>query len=103
MRDAGYRLSPVRNGKSPIAPRADLGYAANFSYMLTGNVPNETMVKALDVSLILHADHELNARRLPGRVTAGTLSDMYSACTSAIGALKGPLHGGPMRPSCACF
>jgi|SRR6185295_17453922 len=84
----------IRNGKPPIAPRADLSYAANFYYMLTGSVPNDTMVKALDVSLILHADHELNASTFAGRVTAGTLSDIYSACTSAIGALKGPLHGG---------
>jgi len=84
----------IRNGKPPIAPRADLGYAANFYYMLTGKMPNDTIVKAIDVSLILHADHELNASTFAGRVTAGTLSDMYSACTSAIGALKGPLHGG---------
>jgi citrate synthase len=84
----------IRNGKAPIAPRADLGYAANFSYMLTGNPPNDTIVKALDVALILHADHELNASTFAARVTAGTLSDIYSACTSAIGALKGPLHGG---------
>src|SRR5207344_2535689 len=84
----------IRNGKAPIAPRADLGYAANFSYMLTGNPPNDTIVKALDVALILHADHELNASTFAARVTAGTLSDIYSAVTSAIGALKGPLHGG---------
>jgi len=84
----------IRNGKPPIAPRADLGYAANFYYMLTGKAPNDTLVRALDVSLILHADHELNASTFAARVTAATLSDIYSACTSAIGALKGPLHGG---------
>lgn len=84
----------IRQGKPAIAPRADLGYAANFYYMLTGNEPNDTVTKALDVSLILHADHELNASTFAARVTAATLSDIYSACTSAIGALKGPLHGG---------
>jgi len=62
--------------------------------MLTGNEPTPTIIKALDVALILHADHELNASTFAGRVTAATLSDIYSAVTSAIGALKGPLHGG---------
>jgi citrate synthase len=84
----------IRNGNSPIAPRPDLGYSANFYYMLTGKQPNDTAVRALDVALILHADHELNASTFAGRVTAATLSDIYSAVTSAIGALKGPLHGG---------
>jgi citrate synthase len=62
--------------------------------MLTGNDPTETIVRALDVALILHADHELNASTFAARVTAATLSDIYSAVTSGIGALKGPLHGG---------
>jgi citrate synthase len=62
--------------------------------MLTGKAPNETIERALDIALILHADHEYNASTFAGRVTAATLSDMYSAVTSAIGALKGPLHGG---------
>src|SRR5881296_209565 len=84
----------IRNGKDPVAPRADLSYAANFAYMLNGTLPNETRTKALDIALILHADHELNASTFAGRVTAATLSDMHSAITSAIGALKGPLHGG---------
>jgi citrate synthase len=84
----------IRNGKEPIAPRSDLSHAGNFYYMLTGNDPNATIVKALDVALILHADHELNASTFAARVTAATLSDIYSAATSAIGALKGPLHGG---------
>src|SRR5213594_1888946 len=84
----------IRNGKDPVAPRADLSHAANFAYMLNGTLPNETMTKALDIALILHADHELNASTFVGRVTAATLSDMYSAIVSAIGALKGPLHGG---------
>jgi citrate synthase len=84
----------IRNGKEPLAPRSDLSHAGNFYYMLTGNEPNSTIIKALDVALILHADHELNASTFAGRVTAATLSDIYSAATSAIGALKGPLHGG---------
>ena len=84
----------IRNGKAPVAPRQDLSYAANFAYMLNGTPPNDTMTKALDIALILHADHEWNASTFAGRVTAGTLSDIYSAVTSAIGALKGPLHGG---------
>ena len=84
----------IRNGNEPLAPRMDLTHAGNFYYMLTGNEPNSTIVKALDVALILHADHELNASTFAGRVTAATLSDIYSAVTSAIGALKGPLHGG---------
>jgi citrate synthase len=84
----------LRDGKDPVEPRSDLGHAGNFYYMLTGEAPNRTVERALDVSLILHADHELNASTFAARVTAATLSDMYSAATSAIGALKGPLHGG---------
>src|SRR6185295_14985784 len=84
----------IRNGKEPLAPRPELSHAGNFSYMLTGQEPNETIVRALDVALILHADHEWNASTFAGRVTAATLSDIYSGATSAIGALKGPLHGG---------
>ena len=87
-------LNSIRNGKEALAPRPDLTHAGNFYYMLTGNEPNPTIVKALDVALILHADHELNASTFAGRVTAATLSDIYSSVTSAIGALKGPLHGG---------
>jgi len=84
----------IRNAKEPVAPRPDLSLAANFAYMLNGTEPNDTMTKALDIALILHADHEWNASTFAGRVTAATLSDIYSAVTSAIGALKGPLHGG---------
>src|SRR5262245_25815280 len=84
----------IRGGNEPTVPRADLSHAANFAYMLNGTPPNETMTKALDIALILHADHEWNASTFAGRVTAATLSDIYSAVTSAIGALKGPLHGG---------
>jgi citrate synthase len=84
----------IRNGKEPVAPRSDLSHAGNFAYMVNGTPPNDTMTKALDIALILHADHEWNASTFAGRVTAATLSDIYSAVTSAIGALKGPLHGG---------
>jgi citrate synthase len=84
----------IRSGNDVVAPRADLSHAANFAYMLNGTPPNDTMTKALDIALILHADHEWNASTFAGRVTAATLSDIYSAATSAIGALKGPLHGG---------
>jgi citrate synthase len=84
----------VRNGKDIIPGDPNLGFAANFLYTLTGKRPDDVMERALDVSLILHADHELNASTFAGRVTAATLSDIYSAVTAAIGALKGPLHGG---------
>jgi citrate synthase len=84
----------IRNGNEPVAPRPELSHAANFAYMLNGAPPNDTMAKALDIALILHADHEWNASTFAGRVTAATLSDIYSGVTSAIGALKGPLHGG---------
>src|SRR5579884_735281 len=84
----------LRQKQEPIAPAADLGLAANFLYMLNGERPSETAARAFDIALILHADHEFNASTFAARVTAATLSDIYSAMTSAIGALKGPLHGG---------
>ncbi|PLS79881.1 MAG: citrate synthase [Chloroflexi bacterium] len=84
----------IRQDKEVLEPRDDLSHAANFLYMLNGEVPNETAARVLDIALILHADHGLNASTFAARVTASTLSDMYSAITSAIGALKGPLHGG---------
>jgi citrate synthase len=87
-------IDRMRHGNDPIAPRRDLSHAGNFYYMLTGEVPNETIERALDIALILHADHEYNASTFACRVTAATLSDMYSGVTSGIGALKGPLHGG---------
>ncbi|MCA1598955.1 MAG: citrate synthase [Chloroflexi bacterium] len=87
-------LQAIREGREPVAPRDDLSLAANFLYMLFGKEQDETTIHALDVALILHADHELNASTFAARVTAATLSDMYSAIVSAIGALKGPLHGG---------
>lgn len=83
-----------RKGEEPVRPRRDLSMAGNFLYMLFGREPGPQYEKAFDVALILHADHELNASTFSARVTAATLSDLYSAITSAIGTLKGPLHGG---------
>ena len=77
-----------------IAPREDLSFASNFLYMVTGEVPSDADSRLMDVLLILHADHELNASTFTARVIASTLSDIYSAVTGAVGALKGPLHGG---------
>jgi citrate synthase len=84
----------LRNGRAVVPGDPNLGYAANFIYALTGKKPDQVMERVFDVALILHADHELNASTFAARVTAATLSDIYSSVTSAIGALKGPLHGG---------
>ncbi|MBB6635930.1 citrate synthase [Cohnella thailandensis] len=84
----------IREGKEPVAPKKGVSVAYNFLYMLTGEEPAAVAVEALDKALVLHADHELNASTFAARVTVGTLSDIYSGVTSAIGALKGPLHGG---------
>ncbi len=84
----------LREGQDPIPPREDLSHAGNFLYMLSGEVPDELSARAFDVCLILHADHGFNASTFSARVTASTLSDIYSAITSAVGTLKGPLHGG---------
>jgi citrate synthase len=84
----------LQAGGGPVAPDPVLGHAANFLYMLKGERPDAASVRALDVALILHADHELNASTFAARVAAATLSDLYSAVVAAIGALKGPLHGG---------
>jgi citrate synthase len=84
----------IRKGKPVVEPDRSLSHAANFLLMLNGTKPSETAERALDIALILHADHELNASTFAARVTAATLSDMHSAIVSAIGCLKGPLHGG---------
>src|SRR5450755_3305121 len=84
----------IRKGKPVVEPDRSLSHAANFLLMLNGAAPTKTAERAFDIALILHADHELNASTFAARVTAATLSDMHSAVTSAIGALKGPLHGG---------
>lgn len=84
----------IRKGKELMEPDPAMSHAANFLWMLNGDRPSETATKALDVALVLHADHELNASTFAARVIAATLSDIHSAVTGAIGALKGPLHGG---------
>jgi citrate synthase len=87
-------LGRIDGGGGPIAPDPVLSHAANFLYMLTGDRPSGLATRALDVALILHADHELNASTFAARVAAATLTDIYSAIVGAIGTLKGPLHGG---------
>ncbi|MGB9071844.1 MAG: citrate synthase [Terriglobales bacterium] len=84
----------IRKSKPVVEPDRSLSHAANFLLMLNGTAPSPTAERAFDIALILHADHELNASTFAARVTAATLSDMHSAVTSAIGTLKGPLHGG---------
>ena len=84
----------MRHGDNPISPRADLGHAANFLYMLTGKEPEPLMGEILDTALILHAEHTMNASTFSGLVTASTLADSYTVVSSAIGTLAGPLHGG---------
>lgn len=83
----------LRTGKEIIPGDPSLSFAANFLYTLTGKRPDDLMERTFDIALTLHADHELNASTFAGRVIAATLSDIYSAVTGAIGALKGPLHG----------
>lgn len=84
----------LRKGKPLVEPDLTLSHAGNFLWMLNGEKPSETATESMDVALILHADHELNASTFAARVIAATLSDIHSAITGAIGALKGPLHGG---------
>ncbi len=84
----------IRKGKEIVHPDRSLSHAGNFLWMLNGEKPSETATRTLDIALILHADHELNASTFAARVIAATLSDIHSAITGAIGALKGPLHGG---------
>ncbi len=84
----------IRNGQDVIPADKSLSHAGNFVWMLRGEKPSATATKTFDVALILHADHELNASTFAARVIAATLADMHSAIAGAIGALKGPLHGG---------
>ncbi|HEX6594614.1 MAG TPA: citrate synthase [Bacillota bacterium] len=84
----------LRKGLEPVKPKKNLSFAENFLYMLNGKEAADIEVEAIDKALILHADHELNASTFTARVCVATLSDMYSGITAAIGALKGPLHGG---------
>ena len=84
----------ARQGRTLLSPDPTLGEAANFLYLMDGEKPGEEKVKTMDLCYVLHADHGMNASTFSARVTIATLSDMYSAITSAIGTLKGPLHGG---------
>lgn len=84
----------IRQGQDPVEPKTDLSFAENFLYMLNGKEAEDIEVEAMNKALVLHADHELNASTFTARVCVATLSDMYSGVTAAIGALKGPLHGG---------
>jgi citrate synthase len=87
-------IQRVRNGYAPVSPDRSLSHAANFLYMLTGSRPESEAARAMDVALVLHADHEFNASTFAARVAASTLADMHGAITAAIATLKGPLHGG---------
>jgi citrate synthase len=84
----------IRKGKQVVPADRSLSHAANFLWMLNGEKPSETAIRTMDLALVLHAEHELNASTFAARVIAATLSDIHSAITGAIGALKGPLHGG---------
>ncbi len=84
----------VAHGRPPLPPRPELPHGANFLHCLTGKVPEPWQTKALDTILVLYADHEFNASTFSARVTASTLADIYAAVTTALGTLKGPLHGG---------
>lgn len=94
MATAVAAIHRLRQKKEPLAPRSDLNFAGNFVYMLTGSTPSPDQTKAMDLILILHAEHSFNASTFAARVIAATLTDIYSAITGAIGALKGKLHGG---------
>lgn len=87
-------INRLRDGKQPVEPHPELGFAANFMYMLSGKKPTADEAKAMDLILILHAEHGFNASTFAARVIIATLTDIYSAITGAIGALKGKLHGG---------
>jgi len=84
----------LREGKQPVAPRADLSHAGNFLYMLSGQPPTEQATRTMDVALLLHAEHEFNASTFVARTATATEADLHSAVVAAIGALKGPKHGG---------
>lgn len=92
-----------RRGQDPVAPRDDLGFAENFLWMTFGEVPDPVVVHAFEVSMILYAEHSFNASTFTARVIASTLSDLHSAVVGAIGALKGPLHGGANEAVMATF
>ena len=87
-------IDRIRNGREVVAPDPALAHAANFLYMLTGERPAADPARAMDVALVLHADHEFNASTFAARVAASTLADLHGAITAALATLKGPLHGG---------
>jgi len=87
-------INRIRLNKPPLTPKEDFGLAKNFLYLFKGEIPDETEASVIHRFMLLHADHGFNASTFAARVTASTNSDMYSAVTSAIGTLKGPLHGG---------
>ncbi len=93
----------LRKGDEHIVPRDDLTHAANFFYMMTGEVPDPQTARILDVALILHADHTMNASTFAGRVVGSTLADPYCVVSSALGALSGPLHGGANEDTIQLF
>ncbi len=93
----------IRNGEEPVKPRTDLDHAANFLWTLTGDDPDPTAAKALDQYLLLLAEHELNASTFSARITSSTGADLHSAITSALGTLKGPLHGAAVQEAMAQF
>jgi len=93
----------IRKGEEPVKPRMDLDHAANFLWMLTGEDPDPLAARALDQYLLLLAEHEFNASTFTARVTASTGSDLHSAITSALGTLKGPLHGAAVQEAMAQF
>ena len=84
----------IRNGDDPIKGRSDLGHAANFLYILSGDEPDPLLAHTLDVALILHAEHQMNASTFSARVTGSSLADPYAVASAAVGTLSGPLHGG---------
>src|SRR5262249_25347859 len=92
-----------RRGQAPIAPDPVLSFCENFFHMCTGEGPDEELVRCLEISLVLYAEHGFNASTFTARVITSTLSDLYSAVTGAIGALKGPLHGGANEAVMAIF
>ncbi|HEY8477463.1 MAG TPA: citrate synthase [Chloroflexota bacterium] len=94
MSTAVAAIHRLRQGRAPVEPNPTLSTAANFLYMLHGREPDPSEARAMEISYILHADHELNASTFAARVVAATLADMYAAITAALGALSGPLHGG---------
>jgi citrate synthase len=87
----------LRAGADAVEPRDDLGIAANFLYALTGKEPDPAVARDFDITLVLYADHTLNASTFAGRVAAATLADMYAAATAAVATLQGPLHGGAIE------